>query len=129
MRDDGLSLNPEPSTLKLKATMDWTSIILALITLLGGCGWIIDRKKHRQEIESLKADNRQKDMNLSKDYVTEWRTYIAEPLQREVGELRAEVAQLRHAIQRIADCPHSGNCPVREQLASPTRQDARQSNR
>ena len=88
-----------PSTLlpKLKEemNMDWTSIILALITVLGGCGWVIDRKKHRHEIESLKADNRQKDMNLSRDYVTEWRTYIAEPLQREVGELRTEVAQLR----------------------------------
>ena len=95
---------------------DLTSIVLALITALGGCGWLIDRKKHRQEIESLKADNRQKDMNLSKDYVTEWRTYIAEPLQREVGELRQEVAELRNAIQRIADCPHSGNCPVRQQL-------------
>lgn len=47
---------------------------------------MLDRKKHRQEVESLKADNRQKDMELSKDYVTEWRTYIAEPLQREVGE-------------------------------------------
>ena len=58
----------------------WTSIVLSVLTLLGGCGWLIDRKKHRQEIESLKADNRQKDMNLSKDYVTEWRTYIAEPL-------------------------------------------------
>ena len=116
MRDDGLSLNPEPSTLKLKATMDWTSIILALITLLGGCGWIIDRKKHRQEIESLKADNRQKDMNLSKDYVTEWRTYIAEPLQREVGELRAEVAQLRHAIQAIDTCAHRDTCPVINEL-------------
>ena len=88
----------------------WTSIVLSVLTLLGGCGWLIDRKKHRQEIESLKADNRQKDMNrrtserrgqagldypereggnakrnLSRDYVTEWRTYIAEPLQREVG--------------------------------------------
>ena len=96
--------------------LDWSNIILGILTLLGGCGWLIDRKKHRQEIESLKADNRQKDMNLSKDYVTEWRTYIAEPLQREVGELRQEVAELRNAIQRIADCPHSGNCPVRQQL-------------
>lgn len=90
---------------------------------------MLDRKKHKQEVEALKADNRQKDMNrrtserrgqakeqreqyqarlntaesrlssrnsngldypereggkaklnLSKDYVTEWRTYIAEPL-------------------------------------------------
>ena len=51
--------------------LDWSNIILGILTLLGGCGWLIDRKKHRQEIESLKADNRQKDMNLSKDYVTE----------------------------------------------------------
>ena len=101
--------------------IDWSNIILGILTLLGGCGWLIDRKKHRQEIESLKADNRQKDMDLSKDYVTEWRTYIADPLQREVGELRAEVAELRNAIQRIADCPHSGHCPVREQLVLPTR--------
>ena len=83
---------------------------------------IIDRKKHRQEVEALRADNRQKDMNLSRDYVTEWRTYIAEPLQREVGELRNEVASLRDAIQRISDCPHRAECPVLDELAkSPTR--------
>jgi hypothetical protein len=92
--------------------IDWSNIILALITLMGGCGWILDRKKHRQEIESLKADNRQKDMNLSMDYVKEWRTYIAEPLQREVGELRQEVAELRNAIQAIDVCPHRVGCPV-----------------
>ena len=96
--------------------MEWTSIVLALITALGGYGWLIDRKKHRQEIESLKADNRQKDMNLSKDYVTEWRTYIAEPLQREVSELRSEVAQLRHAIQAIEACPHRDGCPVVDRM-------------
>ena len=96
--------------------LDWSNIILGLLTLLGGCGWLIDRKKHRQEIESLKADNRQKDMNLSKDYVTEFRTYIAEPLQREVGELRAEVAQLRHAIQAIDTCAHRDACPVINEL-------------
>ena len=94
----------------------WSNIILGILTLLGGCGWLIDRKKHRQEIESLKADNRQKDMNLSKDYVTEWRTYIAEPLQREVGELRQEVAELRNAIQRIADCDYRAECPVLRKL-------------
>ena len=94
----------------------WTSIVLSVLTLLGGCGWLIDRKKHRQEIESLKADNRQKDMNLSRDYVTEWRTYIAEPLQREVGELRQEVAELRHAIQAIDICPHRDGCPVLDSL-------------
>ena len=32
---------------------------------------MLDRKKHRQEIESLKADNRMKDMELGKAYVDE----------------------------------------------------------
>ena len=43
--------------------MDWTSIVLGVLTFISGFGWLIDRKKHRQEIEALKADNRQKDMN------------------------------------------------------------------
>ena len=97
-------------------TIDITAIVLAIISFLSGLGWMLDRKKHRQEVEALKADNRQKDMNLSKDYVTEWRTYIAEPLQREVSELRQEVAELRHAIELVSDCPHSGSCPVRDEL-------------
>ena len=101
--------------------MNWTEIILGLFTLLSTCGWFVSGRKHRQEIESLKADNRQKDMNLSRDYVTEWRTYIAEPLQREVGELRNEVAALRNAIQKIDACPHRDGCPVIGELASPTR--------
>ena len=105
-------------------TIEWTSIVLAVITMLSGWAtfWF-DRRKHRQEIESLKADNRQKDMNLSKDYVTEWRTYIAEPLQREVGELRTEVAQLRHAIQRIDRCPHRDTCPVYDGLRKQSHSD------
>ena len=43
-------------------TMDITAIILAIISFLSGLGWMLDRKKHRQEVESLKADNRMKDM-------------------------------------------------------------------
>ena len=33
-------------------------------------------------------------------------------LQREVGELRNEVAALRNAIQKIDACPHRDGCPV-----------------
>ena len=39
--------------------MNWTEIILGLFTLLSTCGWFVAGKKHRQEIVSLKADNRQ----------------------------------------------------------------------
>ena len=100
----------------------WTSIVLSVLTLFGGCGWLIDRKKHRQEVESLRADNRMKDMELGKAYVDEFRSNIARPLQEEVKDLRMEIAQLRNAIQRIGDCPHSADCPVRDSLAqTPTR--------
>ena len=100
-----------------------TEIVLGLFTLLSTCGWFVSGRKHRQEIESLKADNRQKDMNLSKDYVTEWRTYIAEPLQREVGELRTEIAHLRHAIQAIDACAHRDTCPVINELQRESHSD------
>ena len=97
-------------------TIEWTSIILGMLTMLSSFGWLFDRRRHKHEMESLKADNRQKEMNLGKDYVTEWHTYIAEPLQREVGELRREVNKLRHAIQRIERCDYRANCPVLDGL-------------
>ena len=96
--------------------MDWTSLLYPLITLLAGCGWLVDRRKYRQEVESLKADNRQKDMDLGKTYVDEFRTNIADPLRREVRELKREVKKLNNAIAKIQDCPHAGDCPVYDEL-------------
>ena len=92
------------------------NIILSILTLVTGGGWLFDRRRHRQEVESLKADNRQKDMNLSKMYVEEFKENIADPLRREVGELRTEITHLRNAIQKINDCPHSDTCPVFDEL-------------
>ena len=96
--------------------MEWTSIVLGLMTLLGGCGWVIDRKKHKQEIESLRADVKQKELDLSTDFVQKFRTLIADPLEGEVGKLRMEVKELRDAIQGIYECPFRDECPVRKQL-------------
>ena len=42
--------------------MNWTEIILGLFTLLSTCGWFVAGRKYRQEVESLKANNRMKDM-------------------------------------------------------------------
>ena len=100
--------------------MEWTSIVLALIALLSSCGWLVSGRKYRQEVESLKADNRQKDMDLSKMYVHEFKENIAEPLRQEVRELRNEVDLLRNAIQRINDCPMAPDCPVLGELQSNT---------
>ena len=92
--------------------IDVNSIILAVIALLGGCAWFVNWRKDRQEAKGLKKDNQLKDMDLSKMYVDEFRENIADPLRREVRELRSKVDQLRNAIQKIDRCPHRANCPV-----------------
>lgn len=96
--------------------IDVTSIILGVLTLLGGCGWVIDRKKHRQEIEALKADIRQKNLDLSTEFVEKFRSLISDPLEEQVDKLRNEVNQLRDAIEGVYDCPYRDECPVRDKL-------------
>ena len=101
------------------ATIDVTAIILAIISFLSGLGWMLDRKKHRQEVESLKADNRMKDMELGKAYVDEFRSNIARPLQEEVKDWlspssfaprQIERARLRSVWRRFA----YGDSPAEE---------------
>lgn len=101
---------------KRNMVVDVTSIILGLLTLAGGCGWVIDRKKHRQELESLRADVRQKELDLSTDFVQKFRELISDPLEGEVEKLRNEVKELRDAIEGIYDCPFRDDCPVRDRM-------------
>ena len=106
--------------LKILGISDFSSaIILAIISFLSGLGWMLDRKKHRQEIESLKADNRMKDMELGKAYVDEFRSNIARPLQEEVKDWlspssfaprQIERARLRSVWRRFAN----GDSPAEE---------------
>ena len=96
--------------------MNFTELILALLTLLSGCGWFLNHRKYRQEVESLKADNQQKNLNLGTDFVEKFRSLIAQPLEDEVMKLRTEVNLLKYAIEKINDCPYSARCPVRARL-------------
>lgn len=107
-------------------TIDITAIVLAIISFLSGLGWMLDRKKHRQEVESLRADVKRKEMDLSTEFASkltssssvatrqsssigsalrsllrQFRELIVQPLEDEVIKLRTEVNQLRDAIQRI----------------------------
>ena len=96
--------------------IDWTSVVLGILTLAGGCGWVVDRRKYKQEVKNLEAENRQKYMDLAKEYVEEFRRNIGEPLQEEVGELRKEVKELKDAVEGINDCAYRAECPVRDKL-------------
>jgi len=89
--------------------IDVTSIVLGVLTQAGGCGWVIDRRKYKAEVQ-------QKYMDLAKEYVEEFRRNIGEPLQQEVGELRKEVKELKDAVEGINDCPYRAECPVRDRM-------------
>lgn len=96
--------------------LDWTSIILAVTNLLTGGCWIADRRKRRKEADGLEVENHQKEMDLAKSYVDEFKENIVEPLRKEVSGLRRDVKNLRNAIQKINDCPHADGCPVYDEL-------------
>ena len=104
---------------------EWLNYVLSVLTLVAGGGWLFERRRHKQEVESIKADNRQKDLDLSKDYVESFRKEIADPLRREVRELKREVKKLNNAIGKIQDCPHAGDCPVYDELQNQQADDDR----
>lgn len=88
-------------------TIEWTNIILGLMTLLGGCGWVMDRRKYKAEVQ-------QKYMDLAKEYVEEFRKNIGEPLQQEVKELRKEVKELKDELESVKrNACYCANCPKR----------------
>lgn len=96
--------------------IEWTSVVLGGMTLVGGCGWVVNHHKYKQEVKHLEAENRQMYMDLAKEYVEEFRRNIGEPLQEEVGELRKEVKELKDAVEGINDCSYRAECPVRDRM-------------
>lgn len=104
---------------------EWWNWVMGLVTLVAGGGWLFDKKRHRQEVRSIKTENEKKDMELAKMYVDEFKTNIAEPLRREVRGLKKEVKNLNNAIAKIQDCPHAGECPVYDELQKQQADDDR----
>lgn len=90
-----------------------TKIILALITLLSSCGWIVSGRKYRQEVRKSSAEAEQEELNLSVNYVKEFQENIYEPL-------REEVHKLRTAIEAVGTCPRRDSCPVLDRLCDST---------
>lgn len=78
-----------------------TSIILGVLTLLGGCGWFMEGRKHRETARLLNADHKLKEMELGQLYVEQFEKNIAEPLRRDVRELREKVDKLTEELEHV----------------------------
>ena len=96
--------------------MGWTEIILGVLTLLGGCAWFVNFRKDKQEAGGIRADNRQKEMDLSKMYVDEFNLNIVVPLQQRVQKLESQIERLHDAIEGINSCPYRAECPVLDRM-------------
>jgi len=82
--------------------INWTEIILGVLTLLGCCGWFVSGRKYR--------------LDLSTEFATKFKELIVMPLETEVNRLRNQVNQLKDAIEGINDCPVGDDCPVRHRM-------------
>lgn len=79
------------------------TLIVTLVTLRS------TKKKASEEAKSMEIDN-------NKKLIDGFNEYIVEPLKKEVNGLRKDVRRLNRAIEKINDCPHAANCPVRREL-------------
>ena len=93
--------------------LDWTAIVVALMSLLGCCAWFVEGRKHKPTAKGLVTDNRLKEMELGQLYVEQFEKNIADPLRQEVRELRDKVDKLTDELEMLkkcscyrADCPH-----------------------
>ena len=77
---------------------------------------MVNYRKDKQEAKGIRADNRQKDMNLSKMYVDEFNLNIVVPLQQRVQRLESQIERLQDAIEGINSCPYRAQCPVLDEL-------------
>lgn len=82
--------------------LNWTEIVLAVLTIFSTGGWMVNRYKAR--------------LDLSTNFVQKFRELISDPIEAEVKKLRNEVNRLKHAIEKVNDCPYRADCPVRKQL-------------
>ena len=89
--------------------MNWTEIILGLMTLISTGGWIVNRRKYK--------------LDLSTEFAVKFRELIVDPLEAEVEKLRTEVKELKDAIEGIYDCAYRDDCPVRKRLQQHAKRD------
>ena len=49
--------------------IDWTAVVVGVLSLLGCCAWFIEGRKHKPTAKGIVADNRLKEMELGQLYV------------------------------------------------------------
>lgn len=109
-----------------------SSIVAAVSAPLGA--WVnsrVLRQKYQIEIESLRAEMKDKlaevksheldNVRKASDILME---NIVKPLKTEIQSLRKDVDKFRKAVEKIPSCPMAGDCPVSRELLAAEAADA-----
>lgn len=78
-------------------------LVVTLVTLRS------QKAKAEEEAKGLALDNDKKVSEMVNEY-------FVEPLKKDITSLRRQVSRLTRAIEKIPSCPHSADCPVKEEL-------------
>lgn len=102
---------------------NWIEIISVALNLLLGGTLIVtvatlkttvkkaeaEAAKAHAEVEQMKTDN-------DRSAMATFNEFIVDPLKVEIKRLNRNVNGLQKAIKQASNCPHSGNCPVLDEL-------------
>lgn len=106
----------------MNLAIDVTAIILAVLGMVSGwVTYLLDHRKHKQEVANLEAEAKAKQaetekryMELAMMYVDEFTKNIVKPLEGRVNELTNEVKELKDELEMVKKnaCYRAG-CPNR----------------
>lgn len=102
---------------------NWMDIVRTIIELVLGGGLVVSLATLKANRRKATAEADQADMDLSKNYVDEFRENIVLPLQKEVKGLRRDVKNLRNAVSKVSNCAHADSCPVHDELQKQQRSE------
>lgn len=102
--------------------MNWIEIISVIINFVLGGGilmlWTAKAKKDEAvaHTDKIEMDNFRTGTALLQEA-------IVKPLKAELKDTQKEMRRLRRAIEKISDCEHSAQCPVRAALNSEAKEN------
>lgn len=96
--------------------METTQIISLILNAVLSVGFITAIATLRSTRRKAREEARRASLENDKSLMDSFNQYIVEPLKKEVNALRKDVRRFTRAVEKINECPHAVDCPVRNEL-------------
>ena len=96
--------------------METSQIVSLILNAVLSVGFITAVATLRSTRRKVREEARRDAIENDKSLMDSFNQYIVEPLKKEVNALRKDVRRFARAVEKINDCPHAADCPVRNEL-------------